>query len=146
MAAQTCSGSPPPQTLRKRIKTVGAYVLQISAKCGSPASSRNDKVKRMRSFVISISLYTCESWTFTAELEKRTYAFEMRCCRRLLNIWYKDHVTYEEVCRKIHAAIEDYDELPTMVNKRILSRVSHISRSSGRSKENSSGHSEGKEE
>ena len=36
------------------------------------------KVKLMHSLVISIFLYACESWTFTAELEKRTQAFEMR--------------------------------------------------------------------
>ena len=50
----------------------------------------------MRSLVVSIFLYACESWTLTAELEKRTQAFEMRCYRRLLNISYKDHVTNEE--------------------------------------------------
>ena len=50
----------------------------------------------MRSLVISIFLYACESWTFTAELEKRTQAFEMRCYRRLLNISYKDHVTKKD--------------------------------------------------
>ena len=54
----------------------------------------------MRSLVISIFLYACESWTLTAELEKRTQAFEMRCYRRLLNISYKDHVTNEEVRRR----------------------------------------------
>ena len=58
------------------------------------------KVKLMRFFVISILLYACESWTLTAELEKKTQAFEMRCYRRLLN-----HVTNEEVHRKIQAAI-----------------------------------------
>ena len=51
------------------------------------------KVKLMRSLVISIFLYACESWTLTAELEKRTQAFEMRCYRRVLDILYKDHVT-----------------------------------------------------
>ena len=60
------------------------------------------KVKLMRSLVISIFLYACESWTLTAVLEKRTQTFEMRCYRRLLNISYKDH---EEVRRKIQAAI-----------------------------------------
>ena len=54
----------------------------------------------MRSLVISIFLYACESWTLTAELEKRTQAFEMRCSRRLLNISYKDHVTSEEARSK----------------------------------------------
>ena len=45
--------------------------------------SLGSKVKLMRSLVISIFLYACESWTLTAELEKRTQAFEMRCYRRL---------------------------------------------------------------
>ena len=45
-------------------------------------------------------------------------AFEMRCFQRLLNFSYKDHVTNEEVHRKIQAAIEAYDELLTvMINK-----------------------------
>ena len=35
------------------------------------------KVKLMRSLVISIFLYACESLTLTAELDKRTQAFEM---------------------------------------------------------------------
>ena len=59
--------------------------------------SLGSKVKLMRFLVISIFLYACESWTLTAELEKRTQAFEMRCYRRLLNISYYDHVTNEEV-------------------------------------------------
>ena len=74
----------------------------------------------MRFLVISINLYACESWTFTAELEKRTQAFEIRCYRRVLNISYKDHVTNEEVRRKIQAATREYDELLTMVKKRKL--------------------------
>ena len=51
------------------------------------------KVKLMHSVVISIFLYVCESWALTAELERRTQVFEMRCNRRLFNISYKDHVT-----------------------------------------------------
>ena len=74
----------------------------------------------MRSVVISLFLYACESRTLTAELEKRTQAFEMRCYHRLLNISYKDHVTNEEVRRKIQAAIGEYDELLTLVKKQRL--------------------------
>ena len=44
------------------------------------------KVKLMRSLVISIFLYACESWTLTAELEKNTQAFDMRWYQRLSNI------------------------------------------------------------
>ena len=60
------------------------------------------------SLVISIFLYASESWTLTAELEKTTQAFEMRCYRKLLNILYKDHDTNEGVPRKIQAAIGEY--------------------------------------
>ena len=67
--------------------------------------------------VISIFLYACESWTLTAELEKRTQAFELRCYRRLLNISYKDHVINEEVRIEIQKAIGEYDELLTLVKK-----------------------------
>ena len=67
----------------------------------------------MPSLFISIFLYAFESWTLTAELEKRTQAFEMRLYRRLLNILYKDQVTNEEVCTKIQAAIGEHDELQT---------------------------------
>ena len=80
--------------------------------------SLGSKVKLMRSLVIFIFLFACESWALTGELEKRTQGFAMRCYRRLLNISYKDHVTNEEVRRKIQAAIGEYDELLTLVKKR----------------------------
>ena len=74
-------------------------------------------MKQIRSLVISKFLYACESWTLTAEQEKRTQALEMKCYGKLLNIPYKDHVTNEEVRRKIQAATGEYDELQTMVKK-----------------------------
>ena len=88
----------------------------------------------MRSFGISIFLYACEPWTLTAEIEKKTQAFEMRCYRRLLNISYKYHVTNEEFRRKIQTAIGEYDELLTLVKKRKLRWFGHVSRSSGLAK------------
>ena len=48
--------------------------------------SLEPKVKLMRSLVISIFLYACESRTLTAELEKRTQEFEMRCYRSYLTM------------------------------------------------------------
>ena len=88
----------------------------------------------MRSLVISIFLYACESWTLTAELKKRMQAFEMRCYRRLLNISYKDHMTNEKVRQKIQAVIGEYDELLTLVKKRKLRRFGHVSRCSALAK------------
>ena len=84
-------------------------------------------MKLMRSLVIYIFLYARESWTVTAELEKRTQDFEIRCYRRLLNNSYKGHVTNVDVRREIQAAIGDYDELLTLVKKRKLRWFGHAS-------------------
>ena len=59
----------------------------------------------MRSLVTSIFLYVCESWTLTAELQRRIQAMEMRCYRKILRISYKDHVANEGVRAKIQQAI-----------------------------------------
>ena len=64
-------------------------------------------------------------------VREKTQAFEMRCYRRLFNISYEDHVTNEEVRRKIQAAIGEYDELLILVKKRKLRWFGHVSRSSG---------------
>ena len=50
----------------------------------------------MCSLVTSIFLYACESWTLTAELQRRTQAMEMRYYRKILCISYKDHNYYQQ--------------------------------------------------
>ena len=44
------------------------------------------KVKLMRTLILSTLPYACESWTLTAEIERRIKDLEMRCYKRLLNI------------------------------------------------------------
>ena len=92
------------------------------------------KVKLMRTLILSTFLYACESWTLTADTERRIKALEMRCYRRLLNISYNDHVMNEEVCNRIQNAIGVHDDILTMVKKRKLRWYGHISRSSGMAK------------
>ena len=88
----------------------------------------------MRSLVTSIFLYACESWTLTAELQRRTQAMEMRCYREILRISYKDHVTNEEVRAKMQQAIGPHEDLLTIVKRRKLQWYGHVSRSSGLAK------------
>ena len=57
----------------------------------------------MRSLVVYIFLYACESWSFTAELEKGRK--EGRPCYN------------EAVRRQIQLATEEYDELVPLVKK-----------------------------
>ena len=84
--------------------------------------------------MISIFLYACESWTLTADLQRRIQAMEMRCYRRLLNISYTEHITNVEVRNRIERAIGPYEDLLTTVKRRKLKWYGHVSRSSGLSK------------
>ena len=88
----------------------------------------------MRSLVTSIFLYACESWTLTAELQRRIQAMEMRCYCKILRISYKDHVTNEEVRAKIQQAIGPHEDLLTILKRRKLQRYGDVSRSSGLAK------------
>lgn len=88
----------------------------------------------MRSLVTSIFLYACESWTLTADIERRIQAVEMRCFRRLLNISYRDHISNQEVRKRIGQAIGPYDDLLTIVKKRKLRWYGHVTRSTGLAK------------
>ena len=87
----------------------------------------------MHSLVTSIFPYACESWTLTAELQRRIQAMKMGCYREILRISYKDHVTSEEVCAKIQPAIGPHKDL-TMVKKHKLQWYGHVSHSSGLAK------------
>ena len=88
----------------------------------------------MRSLVTSIFLYACESWTLTAELQRRMQAMEMRCYRKILCISYKDHVTNEEVRAKTQQAIGPHKDLLTIVRRHKLQWYGDVSRSLGLAK------------
>ena len=91
------------------------------------------KIRFMLSLATPISLYACESWTLTTELQRRIQVMEMRCYR-ILRISYKDHVTNEEVRAKIQQAIGPHEDHLTIVKRRELKWYGHFSRSPGRAK------------
>ena len=63
--------------------------------------SLSSKIQLMWSLVISIFLNACESWTLTAELQRKIHATQVSCYRKILRISNKDHVTNEDVRAKI---------------------------------------------
>ena len=96
--------------------------------------SLSSKIRLMRSLVTSIFLYACESWTLTAELQRKIQAKEMRCHCKILHISYKDHVTNKEVRAKIQWAVGPHEDLLTIVKRRKLQWYGHVSRSSSLAK------------
>ena len=80
----------------------------------------------MHSLAMSIYLYACETWTITADIERRIQALEMRCFRKLLGISYIDHETNEEVKARNGNAIGPYEVLLTSVKRRKLKWTGHV--------------------
>ena len=105
-----------PEILSRTAKTTAA-LSRLKTIRRDKNISLASKVKLMRTLILSTFFYACESWTLTAEIERRIQALEMRCYRRLLNISYKDHSTNKEVRNRIRSAIGEHDDLLTMVKK-----------------------------
>ena len=88
----------------------------------------------MHSRVTSTFLYACESWTLTAELQRRIQAMEMRCYCKVLHISCKDHVIKEEVLAKVQQAIGPHEDLLTIIKRHKRQWYGRVSHSSGLAK------------
>ena len=86
----------------------------------------SSKIRLMRSLAMSIFLYACETWTITADIERRIQDSEIRCFRKLLGILYKDHIINEEVKAKIGNSIGPYEDLLTSVKRCKLKWYGHV--------------------
>ena len=82
---------------------------------------------------MSIILYACETWTITADIERRIQALD-EMFSKLLGISYRDHITYEKVKARIKNGIRPYGDLLTSVKRRKLKWYGHVTRSSGLAK------------
>ena len=120
-----------PEILSRIAQATGALAnLKVIWKDKSIAFST--KIRLLRFLIIF--LYACETWTLTAETERKIQTMEMRSFRRLPGISYREHITNEEVRSRIRQAIGPYKELLTIVKQRKLQWYGHITRSSGLAK------------
>ncbi|KAK2165675.1 hypothetical protein NP493_1357g00027 [Ridgeia piscesae] len=74
-----------------RIAQATAAIAKLKTIWNDRNLALSSKIRLMRSLVMSIFLYACESWTLTGDTERRIQAMEMRCLRKLLGITYRDH-------------------------------------------------------
>ena len=89
------------------------------------------KIRLLRTLVITIFLYACETWT----LQSRIQSLEIRCFREILGISYKDRITNEQVRKTIIKHIGPYEDLlETVKRRRKLKWYGHVTRSDGLTK------------
>ena len=96
--------------------------------------SVSSKIRLLRSLVISIFLYACESWTLDSYLQQRIASFEMRCYRQLLGIDYKQHISNICVRKMITSEIGKHQELLEIVKTRKMKWFGHTARGGGLAK------------
>ncbi|GFS16199.1 RNA-directed DNA polymerase from mobile element jockey [Elysia marginata] len=82
------------------------------------------KVRLTKTYVWSILMYGCESWTLDKETIRRIEAAEMWFLRRILKISWAERTSNEDVLRR--AGVKK--EAVHIVRKRQLSFVGHIYR------------------
>ncbi|KAK2182120.1 hypothetical protein NP493_366g02033 [Ridgeia piscesae] len=76
-------------------------------------------------------LYACESWTITADTERRIQAMEIRCLRKLLGITHRDYISNDEMRNRTRQATGPHEDLLTTVKRRQLKWYGHVTRSTG---------------
>ena len=86
----TDEGSKP--EILSRIAQTTAALTKLKPVWIDKSISPSFKIHLMRSLVTSIFLYACESWTLTAELQRRMQTMEIKCYRKILHNSHKDHV------------------------------------------------------
>ena len=117
-----------------RIAQTTAVLTRLKPVCKNGSISLCSKIRLMRSLVTPVFLYDCESWTLTAELQRRIQTVEMKRYHKILCISYKDRATNEGVRAKIQQASGPHEDLLTVVERRKLQWYGHVSRSSGLAK------------
>ena len=130
-SATTDEGSKP--EILSRIAQTTATLTRLKQVWNDRSICLSSKIRLMRSFVTSIFLYACESWTLTAEFQRRIQAMEMRCYRKTLHSSYKDHVTTRKSVPR-PSRQSDHTKTLTIVKRRKLQWYGHVSRSSGLAK------------
>ena len=67
----------------------------------SRSISLTTRKRMLKTYVWSPLLYGCETWSISDSDRRKLDAFEMWCCRRMLKISWRDHITNEDVLERV---------------------------------------------
>ena len=94
----------------------------------------SSKIRLMRSLVMSIFPYACESCTLTADTERRIQAMEMRCLRKLLGHHLRRPHLQRRGAKQNSASHWAHEDLLTTIKRPKLKWCGHVTRSAGLAK------------
>ena len=91
LGATLCKDAICSTEVRIRIASAIAAMARLNRIWLCNTISFASKCELYESLVSSILLYGCETWTLLADSEKRIQAFENKCMRKRLSIFYFEH-------------------------------------------------------
>jgi hypothetical protein len=110
--------------IHRRIARATGVMAEFKNIWRSKNISVRTKLDIIRTCVLSVLLYACETWTLRKRDKDRLLAFEMRCYRRILHVRWQQKITNEEIRRRIN----NTKNIVQLVIERKLSFFGHICR------------------
>lgn len=110
--------------IKQRIEKARTIFLKMRDVLSSNTLSLHLRMRIVRCYVFSVLLYGVEAWTLSETTSKKIEAFEMWVFRRILKISWTDHVTNNEVLRRMGVD----RELMKTIKVRKLTYLGHIMR------------------
>ena len=113
--------------VKRRIAMAKETFERMSTILKCRSISLDTRLRVLNFYVVPVLTYGCESWTLTSELEERLKAAEMWMLRRVMRIFWTEHVSNEEVLRRANHC----RRLLKTIRKRQLSFLGHVMRKDG---------------
>ena len=110
--------------IRRRIARATGAMAGFKTIWNSRHISTVTKISIIRTCVLSVLLYACETWTLRKKDKDLLLAFEMKCYRRILHIRWQQRITNVEVRRRIG----NNRNIIQLIMKRKLNLFGHICR------------------
>ena len=110
--------------IKRRIARATGAMAGFKTIWNSKHISTQTKISIIRTCVLSVLLYACETWTLRKKDKDSLLAFEMKCYRRILHIRWQQRITNVEVRRRVGNS----RNIIQLIMERKLSLFGHICR------------------
>jgi hypothetical protein len=110
--------------MKRRIGLAYDAMQRLKKVWSSKSLRRRTKVKIYETLVLSILLYNTETWTITAEMERRLRSVEMDCLRKIVGVSRLEHIKNDD----IKVALYVTTDIVQRIQLRRLRYFGHVAR------------------
>ena len=112
------------EEVKRRISIVKNYFIKLEHVLKNRKIGLKLRKRILDCYVIPILTYGCEAWTLNSEMTRRLEARELWMYRRMIRISFSQHMSNQEVLRKVEADRSLFKN----IRKRKLEFLGHILR------------------